>query len=39
LLPPGQYTVKIVPVNGAAGVEQTVDLKANVTTVVHASGK
>jgi len=39
LLPPGQYTVKIVPVSGGAGVEQNVDLKANQTTVVHASGK
>ena len=39
LLPPGQYTVKIVPVSGGAGVEQTVDLKANETTVVRASGK
>jgi len=39
LLPPGHYTVKIVPVSGGAGVEQSVDLKANETTVVRASGK
>ena len=39
LLPPGQYTVKIVPVSGGAGVEQSVDLKANQTTIVRGSGK
>jgi len=39
LLPPGQYTVKIVPVGGGAEVEQKVDLKANETTVVRVSGK
>ena len=39
LLPPGSYTVKIVPVSGGAGVEQKVDLKANETTIVRASGK
>ena len=39
LLPPGHYTVKIVPVSGGAGVEQAVDLKANETTIVRASGK
>lgn len=39
LLSPGQYTVKIVPVSGVAGVEQKVDLKANETTIVRASGK
>ena len=38
LLPPGHYVVKIVAVNGGAGVEQTVDLKANETTLVRASG-
>lgn len=35
LLPPGTYTVKIVPASGGAGVEQTVELKANQTTIVH----
>lgn len=39
LLPPGHYMVKIVPLSGAPGVEQAVDLKANETTIVHASGK
>jgi len=39
LLPPGQYTVKIVPVSGGPGVEQKIDLKANETTIVRASGK
>jgi len=39
LLPPGQYTVKIVPVSGGAGVEQSFDLKANQTTIVRGSGK
>lgn len=39
LLPPGQYTVKIVPPGGAPEVEQKVDLKANETTIVRASGK
>jgi len=39
LLPPGQYTVKIVPVSGGAGVEQKVDLKANETIVVRVAGK
>ena len=39
LLPPGHYAVKIVPVSGAAGVEQSVDLKANETTIVRAPGK
>jgi len=39
LLPPGEYTVKIVPESGASGIEQKVDLKANETTIVHASGK
>jgi len=36
LLPPGDYTVKIVPVSGGAGVEEKVTLKANETTVVRA---
>jgi hypothetical protein len=39
LLPPGPYTVKIVPVSGGAGMEQKVELKANETTIVRASGK
>jgi len=39
LLPPGHYTVKIVPVGGVAGTEQAVDLKANETTIVRASAK
>ena len=39
LLPAGHYTVKIVPVSGGEGVEQGVDLKANETIVVRASGK
>lgn len=39
LLPAGEYTVKIVPSSGGAGVEQKVDLKANTTTIVRASGK
>lgn len=39
LLPPGEYMVKIVPVGGGPGVEQKVDLKANETTIVGASGK
>jgi hypothetical protein len=39
LLPPGHYIVKIVPVSGGAGVEQAVDLKADQTTIVRASGK
>jgi hypothetical protein len=30
--------VKIVPLSGGAGVEQTADLKADETTVVRASG-
>ena len=38
MLPPGHYVVKIVPVSGGAGVEQTVGLKANETTLVRASG-
>lgn len=39
LLPAGEYIVKIVPVSGGAGVEQKVEMKANETTVVRASGK
>ncbi len=39
LLPPGEYTVKIVSVSGAPAAEQKVELKANQTTVVSASGK
>jgi len=39
LLPPGQYKVKIVPPNGGSATEQTVDLKANETTIVRVSGK
>jgi hypothetical protein len=39
LLPPGQNSVKISPVGVGAGVERSVDLKANETTVVRASGK
>jgi hypothetical protein len=34
LLPPGEYTVKIVPVNGGAPVEQKVRLEANKDTLV-----
>ncbi|MGA2133751.1 MAG: PEGA domain-containing protein [Bryobacteraceae bacterium] len=39
LLPAGSYTVKIVSVSGAPLVEQSVDLKANATVIVHATGK
>jgi len=39
LLPPGEYAVKIVSVNGAPVAEQKVVLKANETVIVKASGK
>jgi hypothetical protein len=39
LLQPGEYVVKIVAVSGAPVLEQKVELKANETVIVRASGK
>lgn len=39
LLPPGEYTVRIVPVSGSPVVEEKVKLEANKTVVVGAKGK
>ena len=39
LLPAGEYTVKIVSVSGTPLVEQKVQLKANETVIVRATGK
>jgi len=39
LLPPGAYSLKIVPVAGGSPFEQKIELKANETTVVKVPGK
>jgi len=39
LLPPGEYAVKIVSVNGAPLADQKVVIKANETVMVRVSGK
>jgi hypothetical protein len=39
LLPAGSYSVKIVSVSGTPVAEQKVELKANETVIVRASGK
>jgi hypothetical protein len=36
LLNPGEYKVKVVPVAGGEGREETVKIEANQTVVVHA---
>ena len=39
LLPPGQYVLKIVPLTAGSEVNQTIELKANETTVVRVPGR